>query len=231
MTNLSDRWEQAQENIRRGLVANAIGGIYNENNSDRVVHLLTEYNTLTGLSLDSQTVYLPANFAPFMKWVYARVAQISDLMTERSLKFQTVITGKPVMHHTPMQDQRVYLYAPARHQIDARVLADTYHDNFLRYADVESVNFWQSIDAGSSVKVTPAFTDTSGTLVIPSNAVTVDDVFGIIFDRDFMGMTVLGQRMLSTPVNASGIYRNIWLHAKNRVFTDPTEKAVLLLLD
>ena len=231
MTNLSDRWEQAQENLRRGLVSNAIGGIYNENDANRVVHLLTEYNSLTGLSLTASTVYQPANFKPFMQWVYSRIAEISDKMTERSLIYQTVISGKPVMHHTPKQDQRIYLYAPARHQIDAMVLADTYHDSFLRYADVESVNFWQSIGAGSSVTVTPAFTDTNGVLVTPSSAVTVDNVFGIMFDRDFMGMTVLGQRMLSTPVNASGIYRNIWLHAKNRIFTDPTEKAVLLLLD
>ena len=230
MTNLSDRWEQAQENLRRGLVSNAIGGIYHENNSNRVVKLLTEYNTLTGLSLTASTVYQPANFKPFMQWVYSRIAEISDKMTERSLLYQTVITGKPVMHHTPAQDQRVYLYAPARHQIDAMVIADNYHDSFLRYADVECVNFWQSIGAGSSVTVTPAWTDTSGVLDIPSSAVSVDNVFGLMFDRDFMGMTVLGQRMLSTPVNASGIYRNIWLHAKNRIFTDPTEKAVLLLL-
>lgn len=230
MTNLSDRWEQAQENLRRGLVSNAIGGIYHENNSNRVVKLLTEYNQLTQLSLTANTVYQPANFKPFMQWVYSRIAEISDKMTERSLMYQTVITGKPVMHHTPVQDQRVYLFAPARHQIDAMVLADTFHDSFLRYADVESVNFWQSIGAGSSVTVTPAWTDSSGVLDIPSSAVSVDNVFGLMFDRDFMGMTVLGQRMLSTPVNASGIYRNIWLHAKNRIFTDPTEKAVLLLL-
>ncbi len=196
MTNLSDRWEQAQENLRRGLVSNAIGGIYHENDSNRVVKLLTEYNALTGLSLTANTVYQPANFKPFMQWVYSRIAEISDKMTERSLLYQTVITGKPVMHHTPAQDQRVYLYAPARHQIDAMVLADTYHDSFLRYADVESVNFWQSIGAGSSVTVTPAWTDTSGVLDIPSSAVSVDNVFGLIFDRDFMGMTVLGQRML-----------------------------------
>ena len=230
MTNLSDRWEQAQENLRRGLVSNAIGGIYHENDSNRVVKLLTEYNALTGLSLTANTVYQPTNFKPFMQWVYSRIAEISDKMTERSLMYQTVITGKPVMHHTPAQDQRVYLYAPARHQIDAMVLADTFHDSFLRYADVESVNFWQSIGSGSSVTVTPAWTDSAGVLDIPSSAVSVDNVFGLMFDRDFMGMTVLGQRMLSTPVNASGIYRNIWLHAKNRIFTDPTEKAVLLLL-
>ena len=231
MTNLSNRLEQSNENIRRGLLVNAITALYDEANTDRVIHLLTEYNTLTGLSLTNITVYQPANFAPFMKWVYSRVAQLSDLFTERSQMFQTAITGKPIIRHTPYEDQRVYLYAPARHQIDARVLADTYHDSYLRYADVETVNFWQSIKTPSSVTGTPSYTDASGALVVPSSAVGVDDVFGIIFDRDFMGMTLLNQRMLSTPVNASGVYRNIWLHCKQRVFMDNTEKACLLLLD
>ena len=231
MTNLSNRLEQSNENIRRGLLVNAITALYAEANTDRVIHLLTEYNTLTGLSLTNITVYQPANFAPFMKWVYSRVAQLSDLFTERSQMFQTAITGKPIIRHTPYEDQRVYLYAPARHQIDARVLADTYHDSYLRYADVETVNFWQSIKTPSSVTGTPSYTDASGALVVPSSAVGVDDVFGIIFDRDFMGMTLLNQRMLSTPLSASGVYRNIWLHCKQRVFMDNTEKACLLLLD
>lgn len=231
MTNLSNRLEQSNENIRRGLLVNAITALYAEANTDRVIHLLTEYNTLTGLSLTNITVYQPANFAPFMKWVYSRVAQLSDLFTERSQMFQTAITGKPIIRHTPYEDQRVYLYAPARHQIDARVLADTYHDSYLRYADVETVNFWQSIKTPSSVTGTPSYTDASGTLVVPGSAVGVDDVFGIIFDRDFMGMTLLNQRMLSTPLSASGVYRNIWLHCKQRVFMDNTEKACILLLD
>ena len=231
MTNLSNRLEQSNESIRRGLLVNAITALYDEANTDRVIHLLTEYNTLTGLSLTNITVYQPANFAPFMKWVYSRVAQLSDLFTERSQMFQTAITGKPIIRHTPYEDQRVYLYAPARHQIDARVLADTYHDSYLRYADVETVNFWQSIKTPSSVTGTPSYTDASGALVVPASAVGVDDVFGIIFDRDFMGMTLLNQRMLSTPLSASGVYRNIWLHAKQRVFMDNTEKACLLLLD
>lgn len=231
MTNLSNRLEQSNENIRRGLLVNAITALYAEANTDRVIHLLTEYNTLTGLSLTNITVYQPANFAPFMKWVYSRVAQLSDLFTERSQMFQTAITGKPIIRHTPYEDQRVYLYAPARHQIDARVLADTYHDSYLRYADVETVNFWQSIKTPSSVTGTPSYTDASGTLVVPGSAVGVDDVFGIIFDRDFMGMTLLNQRMLSTPISASGVYRNIWLHCKQRVFMDNTEKACILLLD
>lgn len=231
MTNLSNRLELSNEGIRRGLVANAIGAVVDENNTDRVVHLLTEYNTATGQSFTATSIYEPANFAPFMKWVYSRVAQISDLMTEMSTKFQTVITGKPVLRHTPQQDQRVYLYAPTRHDIDARVLADTFHDSYLRYADVESVNYWQSINTPDTINVTPAYTSTAGVLVTPGSAVSQGSIFGIMFDRDAMGMTLLDRRVLSTPLNTKGLYRNLHIHCKQRVVFDNTEKIVVLLLD
>ena len=231
MTNLSNRLELSNEGIRRGLVANAIGAVIDENQSDRIVHLLTEYNTATGQSYTVTSIYEPANFAPFMKWVYSRVAQISDLMTEMSTKFQTVITGKPVLRHTPQQDQRVYLYSPTRHDIDARVLADTFHDSYLKYADVESVNYWQSINTPDSINVTPAYTSTAGVLVTPGSAVSQGSIFGIMFDRDAMGMTLLDRRVLSTPLNTKGLYRNLHIHCKQRVVFDNTEKIVVLLLD
>ena len=232
MTNLSNRLEMSNEALRRGLVCNAIAALYDENDSNRVIHLLTEYNSLTGLSLDGQTVYDPANFGAFTKWAYSRVAEITDLFTANSTMFQTVITGKPILRHTPYEFQRVYLYSPFQRQTEARVLADTYHDNYLRYADVETIPYWQSIgNKRDQVHVTPSYTDNTGTLVTPGSAVNVEGVFGLIFDRDAMGMTILDRRVLSTPVNESGLYRNIWVHGKQRVVFDNTEKMALLLLD
>lgn len=230
MTNLSNRIEMSRDAVARGLVANMIGALVTENDANRVVHLLTEYNAQTGLSLTAQSVYAPDNFPAFMKWVYSRVAQISDLMTENSLMFQTVISGKPVLRHTPMQNQKIYLFSPARHQMDARVLADTYHDNYLKYADVESVNYWQSIKTPDSVNVSPAYTSTAGA-VVNGDAVSKSGIFGLMFDEDAMGYALLDRRMVPTPVNASGLYRNIFVHAKQKVFMDNTEKAVVLLLD
>lgn len=232
MTNLSNRLEMSNESIRRGLVCNAIAAIYDENASDRVIHLLTEYNTLTGLTLTSQTVYDPANFGAFTKWAYSRVAEITDLFTANSTMFQTTITGKPILRHTPYEMQRVYLYAPFQRQTEARVIADTFHDNYLRYSDVETIPYWQSISGSrDEVTVTPSYVDNTGTLVTPGSAVNVENVFGLIFDRDAMGMTILDRRVLSTPVNESGLYRNIWVHGKQRVVFDNTEKMALLLLD
>lgn len=229
--NISDRLEQSNEGLRRGLVANAIAAVIDEGITDRVVHLLTEYNAQTGLSLTATTVYQPANFPAFMKWVYSRIAAISALMTERSEKYQTIINSKHVMRHTPYQDQRVYMFAPARFDIDARVLADTFHDNYLRYADVETVNYWQSINSPDAINITPAYTDASGVLHSPTSPVSQDNVFGLIFDRDCMGMTMLDTAILATPLNTKGRYRNLHIHAQRRVVQDLTEKCVVFLLD
>lgn len=231
MTNLSNRLEMSNEGLRRGLICNAIGAIYDENQSDRIIHLLTEYNGATGLTLTAKTVYDPANFGGFVKWVYARVAQITDLFTQNSVAFQTTITGKPILRHTPYEFQKIYLYSPFMRQMDARVLADTYHDSYLKYADVEGIPYWQSWDKMAQVDVTPSYVDNTGTLVTPGSNVQVENVLGVIFDRDAMGMSILDRRVLSTPVNESGLYRNIWVHCKQRVVFDNTEKVAILLLD
>lgn len=230
MTNLSNRLEMSNEALRRGLVCNAIGAIKAENNSERQIHLLTEYNGLTGNSYTVEDIYTPEVFDAFTKWMYARVSELSDLFSANSTMFQTVITGKPILRHTPAEMQRIYMYSPFLRQMDARVLADTYHDSFIRFADVEALPYWQSIKTRDSVKVTPVYTGTNGA-VVTGNATTVEKVVGIMFDRDAMGMTILDRRVLSTPLNSKGLYRNLHVHCKQRVVFDSTEKVALLTLD
>lgn len=230
MTNLSNRLEMSNEGLRRGLVCNAVAAMKAENKAERNIHLLTEYNTLTGETFTVDDIYKPENFPGFVKWAYSRIANVTDLFAANSTMFQTVITGKPILRHTPLEMQRVYMFSPLLQQVSARVLADTYHENFLRYSDVESLAYWQAIGTPDTVKATPVYTGTNGA-VVTGEAQTVENVVGLIFDRDAMGMTILDRRVLSTPLNTKGLYRNLHVHAKQRVFFDSTEKVALLTLD
>lgn len=231
-TNVTDKLEQVRENIARATIANHIGAILKEGQNGRVIHLLSEYKTLTGLAdLTAQSVYQPANFKPFMQWVFARISTISNLMTERSEMFQTVVNEKHVLRHTPLDRQKVYLYAPARFQTETMAIADTYHDNFLRFADNETVNFWQSIETPDSINVKPVYIGTDGALVVPDAAVEQAGIFGIIFDEDALGYTTMQQWANPAPFNARGGYTTMWIHETQRSWSDLTEKAVVLLLD
>lgn len=230
--NQVDKLEQARENIARATVVNFIGGIIAEGQTSRIVHLLTEYNAATGLTLTAQSIYQPANYAPFMQWVYARIAGISAMMTERSEMYQTVVNGKHIMRHTPVDRQHVYLYAGERYNTEAMVLADTYHDNYLRYVgDVETVNFWQSIETPGTINVTPGYIGSTGEIVTPAEAVNQGNVYGVIFDGEALGYATTQQWSQPTPFNAKGGYTNIWTHETERNWNDHTEKGVVLLLD
>lgn len=232
MTNASDMIEQAHENLARATLANFIGGkIIGDTAS--VIHLLTEYNTITGLNppLTAETVYQPANFKPFMQWVYSHVASLSSLMTERTQKFHINVTGKEISRHTPVNKQKVYLYAPARYQTETMVLADVYHDNFLRMADNETVNFWQSIDKPDEINVQPVYLQADGTLKSDDSPVNQKGIFGVMFDEEAAGYTVVNQWSAPTPFNSKGGYSNIFWHFTDRYWNDFTENGIVLLLD
>ena len=230
--NVSDMIEQDHEQFARMTVANYIGGVISgPNAANQVVHLLTEYNTATGLSLTATTVLQPANYPGFIKWAFARIAALSALLTERSEIFHTNVTGKPIQRHTPESEQRVYLYAPSKFGIESRVLADTYHDNYLSMAKHEAVNFWQSIKTPDTINVKPTWLKADGTLQSAANAVVQAAVFGVIFDREAMGYTTVNQWSSPAPFNAKGGYTNVFFHFTDRHWNDFTENGIVLLMD
>lgn len=230
VSNCNDIIEQGHEALARMTVVNAIGGILELNNTNQIIHLLTEYNTATGLSLTSTTVYQPDNFKAFIQWAYARMASVSELMTERSLIFHNNITGKPISRHTPKSLQTAYIYAPNKYQIDSMVYANTFNDKYLRGVNAEMVNYWQSIDTPDEINATVSYTKADGS-VGKSDAIEQGDIFALIADREMMGYTTINQWSQATPMNARGGYSNVWYHFTDRYYVDNTENACLFLLD
>lgn len=229
MGNITDKHAQAREALARACIANLIGGKV-AGDSGNVIHLLAEYNRLTGLTLTAQTVYQPANFAPFMQWVYSRIAEMSSKLTERTTKYHINVTGKPIARHTPMERQKVFMYAPARYQIDARVLADTYHDTFLRFAADETVNYWQAIDDPAAINVKATYMASNGTLTTPASAAKTDNIFAVLMDDEAAGYTTIHEKMGSI-YNPRGEYSNIFWSFDLRYWNDFTENAIVFLLD
>lgn len=226
--NSLETWKETK---KRGLLANMIAALSAENQTGRIIHLLTEYNTATGLSLTATTVMEPANYSSFIRWVIARVNTLARLMSERSAAFQTIIGGKNILRHTPANDLRVYLSAEHMDQMDAMALSITYHDDYLKLADVEGVSYWQALGSPKSVSVKPTYTNTSGVVTTSQNNVVVNNIFGVMFDRDALGIASVYEAAYLTPFNTRGEYWNNDYHDVFKTRFDMTEKAVLLLLD
>lgn len=231
MADRSNSIESWKENVKRSLLANMILSLNAENLSGRVIHLITEYNADTGASLTSTTVFSPANFPGFVRWMVARFNTLARMMSERTAMFQTTISGNYVLRHTPAEDLRVYITGRFKDMMDTMALSITFNDQYLKMADVEGINFWQSPSSPASVTGKPTYTNTSGVATTPASASTVSNIVGVMFDRDALGMASVLEESALTPYNVKGRYWNNAYNNKFKTRFDMTEKAVLLLLD
>lgn len=234
LQNISDMTEQKHEAMARMILCNLIAGIISINNAPQVLHLVTMYNTFSGYSPAKTLTDIRGDadeYAKFTKWLYATVATASSLLKERTVLYHQNVTGKEISRHTPYNKQNVYLLSTERFQMEASVLADTFHDNYLRMADTAILNYWQSIKSLDRIEITPTYMDTTGALVTPQAAVTQSNVFGIITDVEAAGYTIVNQRTTSAAYNGKGEFQNFWLKFTDRYWNDFTENAIVLLLD
>lgn len=234
-TELNNDRELWKEGMRRGMLINAIGSLSHENQTGRVVHLLTEYNTETGLNLTATTVRQPANFDPFVKWVYARMGDIKAMFKENNTlyttQFNTFPAGYGVLRHTDDTNLRIKMSAPYINRMRAGVLSNTYNPDLLSLDGVEPVAYWQSPNTPEQVQVKPVYTGVTGTETTAEAAVTVSAIVGVMYDRDFVGCSNVRSRVGITPFNEDGEYWNDYYKEDYKTRFDMTEKAVLLLLD
>lgn len=228
--NISDQIEQAHESIARVTVANFITGKI-KGDADNVVHLITKYNDVTGLALTADTVKQPDNYAPFIKWVYAYIGTLSNLLTERTTQYHINVTDHDIHRHTPKSKQTLYLYSPEYMNIEASVLSSVFNPSYLKLAYTELVNFWQSIKTPMGIENKPTYMLPDGTVTTEVETVTQSNVFGVLCDVEAMGYTTISQWAQPTPFNAAGGYTNMYFHFTDRYWNDFTENGIVLLLD
>ena len=230
--NVREQNRESQSRITlANLITGRIAGANNDIAPESVVHLISEYNQAVGGSYDFITIKAPDVFPAFCKWAYARIEKLCKLMTERSQMYQTVIEGKPVNRHTDRRLQRLYILNENLDEMTSRVLADTYHENFLNMSVTEGVNYWQSIKSCDEIQAKPAYMGTDGSVITSADTITAQHVFGVITDRDSAGLTFVNEETVNTPYNPRGKYFNLWHTGTFKWWNDFTEKSIVLMLD
>lgn len=230
MVNINSQIEQVHENVARATIANFIGGV-NVANHSCVVHLLTEYNTLTGQELTVNDIYKSDSFIAFVRWLYARIEVFSNRLTERTQLWHVNIVGNEVKRHTPKNKQKVYLFNDFMSQARTMVLSDLFQRDSMKMVDYEGVNFWQAIDSPDSIDVTPVYTNAEDGTLVTGAEQKINKVLGVIFDEEALGFIPKNQAMGATPHNVAGRYTNLWWHWDECYYNDFTENGIVLLLD
>lgn len=237
MTYVANKIEKIHEETARTTVAGCIAGRVAEKKvvttSNSVVYLITEYNNATGATLTNKTVYAPENFKDFMEWAFAYISDLSEMMTEYTVEYQTSLTGGKFDQHTPKREQVAFFYTPLINQCTTRVLTNQFNSELMTLPGFEKVNFWQSAKPGErdKIHVTNAKYLAADGTAKDGGEVNVANVFGLLADRDAMVYSPVLTRVKQSPYNAAGEYRNIFWKFNERHAIDFTEKSIVLLMD
>lgn len=237
MASASDQLEQAREELARGTLVNLVAGTHKQG-GNQVVHLLTEYNTATGLTLTKEDVLQPANYKPFMQWTYARLQNLMDIMRTRSYLFHVnpavnkVIKNIP--RHTPYERQHAYLLSDFINKSANMVESNTFNTEYLKKMDAEKVVYWQDPTDVYMIKqgTTYNYMDkTTGLITKGTIEEDLSSVVGVIFDDEAIGINLYNNWTGTTPFNVAGGYTNYFWHEGARYWVDNTENAIVICLD
>ena len=227
MQNIEDKLEQIREAQARATLLNFVGGKL-AGDQGNCINVLQAYKDETGTVLTPANMYADSNYIPFAKWFYAFVDRLTLMMSERSTKYHINVTNKELHRHTPADKMKGYLSARALTAINSIALPSVFGADRLKMIDWESVNYWQNIDAPEQIIVTPTYLQADGTLTEAESPVNVANLMGVLFDEEALGMTIINEQMLASPVNPRTATFNTYWHFTTRLYNDFTENGVVL---
>lgn len=230
LQNVSNMVEQKHEITARATLNNLIAG-KSVADIDNVIYLISEYKTEKGITDVSFNYRDPDNFPDFARWLFGYIETLSDKLTDRGIMYHMNVSGKEINRHTPKEDQILYLFGPLMNAIDKEVKSITFNEELLKVIDYEKVNYFQSPKDPQKIIVKPNYIDETGALVNSESNVTIDNILGVLFDREAAGYTTVNTWSQSTAMNAKGGYTNTFWHFTDRPWLDLTENAIVLILD
>lgn len=233
MTHIDNRHKQVEEAEARGIIANFITAKATADTTN-AINVLQEYYNETGTTLTPANMFAPANYVEFTRWLAAYMQTLVDKMGERSLKYHMNITGKEVMRFTDSDNMRKYLSDKVVNNIVAVSQSVLYNaDKISNIVDgAKKMTFWQNIDNPYSVQAKPAYLNTTtGNIDVAGSAVQVDNIIGVLFDRDALGMVKRSTWSAASEFNPAGGFYNLYWHWTQTTWNSFDENFVLLYAD
>ena len=233
LQNIADKLAQIKEAEARGILANFIAAKAGYD-TPNAINVLQAYYDETGVTLTPATMFDVTNYTAFTRWLAGYMATLAEKMSERSLKYHMNITGKELMRHTEPRFLKKYISANVANHIDAAVASGLYNeDRVTKLLDgAEKVTYWQNIEDPYTVDATPAYLDVAtGNVVDALTDTKVENIIGVLFDEEALGMTTLSTWTAPSAFNPRGGYYNIFWHFTQKTWNDFTENFVLLYAD
>ena len=202
------------ENLSRVTLATAIA----EYSTSREIALVTDYNTEYNPS-PALTAAEALHNESFLRYAIMRMNSALDMIQDVS----ELYNDGSMVTFTPREDARLRVLSQVQRRLETNVLYAAFHDKFVDIPEgYTTLNFWQAAQSPMDVNIKR-----------PSDgaATTVSNVIAILHDRDAMGVYKIDEEVLTSPVNAAGMYYNQYWHEKQLRFIDLSENGMIFTLN
>lgn len=187
------------------------------------IKLVTLYNSKTGSTLNPQT----ALFDPaFMRFAIGMMNNIASKLETMSVLFNTDGYDR----FTPKSEQRFYVLADFITQLETVVQYAAFNPQYVNKSVDIAVPYWQGVKEGDDINDIAVLSKVIGKVDSEVDK-TIENVVGVLFDREAIGTFRQEEKVLTTPVNARGAYYNTFWHEKQMWFNDMSENAVIFTLN
>lgn len=213
MGQMRNSIELSLENLGRATMGNFMAEMVG---TPRVIDVLTEYNTASGKALTAADAFQNDEF---LRYTLGRIQNVSKSFTDMSQRWN----DGSITRHTPIEMQRLRIYAPLETAIEKTVQYRAYYKDLVDLGVYKELNFWQSNNAGEELDVSVKRASDGAT-------VNLKNVIALLHDRDAMGIYKKEEEVEVTPLNAFGLYYNTAWHEEQLWFNDLSEQGVLFVM-
>lgn len=209
--------ELSQENLARLCMANFMATI--STSANRVINLVTEYNTLKSTSLDEDNALLDEGF---LRYALGRMNNISKKMKTMSVLYNDGSETR----HSPEGDQRFVSLVDFQTALETQVQWAAFHEQYVKKQNGIEVPYWQAAQSPMDINLVIEGDDAE-----QEESTTLSNIVAFIHDRDALGTYRKEVEVATTPLNARGLYTNQFWHMNDLYFNDISENGVIFTLN
>ena len=210
--------ELSQENLARLCMANFMATISTDTN--RVVNLVTDYNTASGRSVPTgENAMLDE---AFLRYSLGRMNNISKKMQTMSVLYNDGTETR----HTPIADQRFVSLVDFQTALETQVQWAAFHEQYVEKQNGIEVPYWQGAKSPLDIDLVIEGDDPE-----QEESTTLSNIVAFIHDRDALGTYRKDVDVATTPLNARGMYTNQFWHMNDLYFNDVTENGIIFTLN
>lgn len=209
------------ERLARNAINNMIAESYGASAAapkQNVVNLGTMYRAINPNAPATAVELLNDN--DFLRFAVSTINTRIDMLQEMSVLNMPDATALPTF--TPKDRMHVYILSGFKRRLETVVQYAAFNEMLVDIENKETLTYLQNANNPNSIDITRA---SDGTEIV------VDNIVGMIYDRDACGAYKWDEEVQSTGLNAAGLYYNTYYHMMQLWFNDLSENFVVFTLN